>query len=89
MKISFLNKLKLSCCEATLLMEQQNANAIGFTNSIKLKSHILICKWCEAYNRKLKVIDSKLSHEKHDENIEIDDVELNDLKNKINKKLNL
>ena len=89
MKIPFLNKLKLTCCEATLLMEQQNANTISFTDKIKLKIHILICKWCEAYNKKLKIIDANMQLKNTEKQIEITDLELDKLKDEINKKLNL
>jgi len=89
MKIPFLNTLKLTCCEATLLMEQQNANTISFTDKIKLKIHILICKWCEAYNKKLKIIDANMQLKNTEKQIEITDLELDKLKDEINKKLNL
>ena len=70
-------------------MEEQNANAIGFTNKMKLKMHILICKWCEAYNKKLKVIDAKLHFQSQEKTIEISNTQLNDFKEKMNDKLNL
>ena len=89
MKLPFLNKLQFTCCEATLLMEQQNANTISFTDKIKLKIHILICKWCEAYNKKLKIIDANMQLKNTEKQIEITDLELDKLKDEINKKLNL
>lgn len=89
MKIPFLNTLKLSCCEATLLMEQQNANTISFTDKIKLKMHILICKWCEAYNKKLKIIDANMKLNNSEKQIEINNLDLDKFKDKVTKKLNL
>jgi len=89
MKLPFLNKLQITCCEATLLMEQQNANTISFTNKLKLKIHILICKWCEAYNKKLKIIDANMQLKNTERQQEINNLELEKFKDKINKKLNL
>lgn len=89
MKFPFLHTLKLSCCEATLLMEQQNANSISFTDKIKLKMHILICKWCEAYNKKLKIIDANMKLNDSEKQIEINNLDLDKFKDEVTKKLNL
>lgn len=89
MNISFLKNLKLTCCEATLLLEQKNAHILSFRKKIQLNFHLLICKYCAAYNKKLTYIEKFISPKTAEKNIPINDNELNEFKDKINKKLNL
>lgn len=39
-------------------MEKKSGEKLTFKEGFQLSSHILICKWCRAYNEKLKKLDS-------------------------------
>jgi hypothetical protein len=86
----FIHLLFLPCSEATLLMEKQNAGAISKTENRRLMLHLKICKWCRAYQQKLKILDDilkrKCSHKKEDE---INPSDIQQFKNKIAEKLDL
>lgn len=86
----FIHLLFLPCSEATLLMEKQNAGAISKTENRRLMLHLKICKWCRAYQQKLKILDDilkrKCSHKKEDE---INPSDIQQFKNRIAEKLDL
>lgn len=50
----------LSCAEATLLMEKKQNGALSFGQTIRLKSHLAVCKWCRSYNRKSHLLQEAL-----------------------------
>ena len=52
--------LIMSCKQATLLIEKQNAGEIPFFQKIRLRLHLMICKWCSAYNRKVHAMESMM-----------------------------
>lgn len=54
--------LVMSCKQATLLIEQQNAGEIPFVQKIRLRVHLTICKWCSAYNRKVHAMESMMKN---------------------------
>ncbi|MCD1117916.1 hypothetical protein [Chryseobacterium turcicum] len=78
----------LPCSTATLLLEKRNANNISQKENWQLSMHLKICKWCKAYEEKLKILDSLLKKRlsKEDENI-LNESEIQDFKNKILKKI--
>ncbi|MFP3598124.1 hypothetical protein [Chryseobacterium sp. SIMBA_029] len=86
----FIHLLFLPCSEATLLMEKQNAGAISKTENRRLMLHLKICKWCRAYQQKLKILDDilkrKCSHKKENE---INPSDIQEFKNKIAERLDL
>ncbi|GEN70270.1 hypothetical protein CLA01_03420 [Chryseobacterium lathyri] len=52
--------------------------------------HIKICKWCRAYEEKLKILDDILKRKlSQKENAEINDSDIQGVKNKVLEKLNL
>ncbi|MGO4709614.1 hypothetical protein AB4Y90_10965 [Chryseobacterium sp. 2TAF14] len=78
----------LPCSKATLLMEKRNADNISPKENWQLSVHIMICKWCKAYEEKLKILDSILKNKwSKEEKNELNDVEIQEFKNKIFKKL--
>lgn len=80
--------LFLPCSQATLLMEKRNAQNISGKESFKLSLHLAICKWCRAYEEKLKLLDDILKRKVFsDKNIEIKETEIQDFKNKLVEKL--
>jgi len=83
-----IHTLFLPCSEATLLMEKRNAKNISPMENRKLAVHLKICKWCKAYESKLKILDEifKMKFYQNKENI-IDDIEIQDFKDKMIKKL--
>jgi hypothetical protein len=49
--------LFMPCRQATLLIEKRNADSITSFQKIRLNAHLMICKWCRAYNRKINVME--------------------------------
>lgn len=78
----------LPCSEATLLMEKRNAQSISSKENRKLNLHILICKWCKAYNKKLQFLDQVFKKTLSQKKTEINESEIQDFKNKMIEKLN-
>ncbi|ATN04468.1 hypothetical protein CRN76_03110 [Chryseobacterium indologenes] len=87
MKRRILHILFLPCSEATLLMEKRNASSISPKEDRKLSMHLMICKWCKMYNKKLKVLDKVFKNTLSKNTAEINDVEIQDFKDKMIKKL--
>lgn len=83
-----LHILFLPCSEATLLMEKRNAGLISAGENRKLNLHIMICKWCKAYNEKLKLLDKLFEKTFSQQKTEINETEIQDFKNKMIEKLN-
>lgn len=52
-----IHALVMPCKQATLLIEQRNADVIPFFQKIRLRIHLRICKWCGAYNRKVQTME--------------------------------
>lgn len=50
----------LSCTEATLLMEKKQNGSLSFGQTIRLKSHLAVCKWCRSYSRKSHLLQEAL-----------------------------
>ncbi|MBO6186830.1 MAG: hypothetical protein J6O88_19450 [Chryseobacterium sp.] len=78
----------LSCSTATLLMEKRNANNISPKENWQLSMHVMICKWCKAYEEKLKILDSILKKKWFgEEKINLNDADIQEFKDKMLKKL--
>lgn len=82
-----LHILFLPCSEATLLMEKRNAQTISPKENRRLSLHIAVCKWCKAYNEKLKLLDKIFRKTLTERNAEINEYEIQDFKNKMIEKL--
>lgn len=82
-----LHILFLPCSEATLLMEKRNAQTISAKENRRLSIHIFVCKWCKAYNEKLKLLDKIFKKTLTEKNAEINESEIQDFKNKMIEKL--
>ncbi|KFE96884.1 hypothetical protein [Chryseobacterium luteum] len=86
----FIHILFLSCSKATMLMEKRNAQAISRKEDWQLSLHLKICKWCRAYEEKLKILDDILKRKLfRKENTEINDSDIEGFKDKIIEKLDL
>ncbi len=81
--------LFLPCNEATLLMEKRNAQAISPKENWKLSMHLMICKWCKMYNKKLALLDRVFKKNFFQKETEINESEIQDFKNKIIEKLDI
>ncbi|MBV8325540.1 hypothetical protein [Chryseobacterium sp.] len=77
----------LPCSEATLLMEKRNAHAISSKENWKLSMHLMICKWCKMYSKKLALLDKIFTETFTQKESEIKNIDIQGFKNKINKKL--
>ncbi|MFL9835224.1 hypothetical protein [Chryseobacterium terrae] len=78
----------LPCSKATLLMEKRNAKNILPKENLQLSMHIMICKWCKAYEKKLKILDSILKKKWFgEEKTDLNDADIQEFKDKIFRKL--
>lgn len=82
-----LHLLFLPCSEATLLMEKRNAQAISSKENWKLSMHLMICKWCKMYNKKLALLDILFKKTLSEKESEIKESDIQDFKNKMIEKL--
>lgn len=84
----FIHILVLPCSKATLLLEKRNANSISPKENWRLSMHLKICKWCKAYEKKLKILDdilkTKIFQEK---NVKINNSEIQGFKDRMIKKI--
>lgn len=86
----FIHILFLPCSEATLLMEKRNANSISPKENWKLSMHLMICKWCKAYEKKLKILDDILKRKLfHKEENKINEYDIQLFKDKMFKNLDI
>lgn len=83
-----LHILFLPCSEATLLMEKRNAQSISAKENRKLSMHLMICKFCRMYNEKLAMLDKIFKKTITEKDIEMNESEIQDFKNKMIDKLN-
>ncbi|MCJ7935290.1 MAG: hypothetical protein MUW56_17105 [Chryseobacterium sp.] len=82
-----LHILFLPCSEATLLMEKRNAGSISSKENGKLTAHLMICKWCKMYSKKLALLDKALKKALAAKESEINNSDIQDFKDKMIKKL--
>lgn len=86
----FIHSLFLPCSIATMLMEKRNARTISRKENWQLSVHLKICKWCRAYESKLKILDDILKRKlAQTEKSEMNDSEIQCFKEKILKNLDL
>ncbi len=53
--------LIMPCSRVPVLIEQQNAGELSFFKKVRLHIHLLVCKWCSSYARKVEQIDHLLT----------------------------
>lgn len=86
----FIHILFLPCSKATMLMEKRNAKAISRKEDWQLSMHLKICKWCRAYEEKLKILDDILKRKlSRNEKTEINDTDIQNFKSKVLEKLDI
>ncbi|KPE53047.1 hypothetical protein [Chryseobacterium indologenes] len=86
----FIHILFLPCSTATMLMEKRNAETISRKENWQLSMHLKICKWCRAYESKLKILDDILKRKlAQKESDQINDSEIQCFKEKVLKNLDL
>lgn len=56
-----LHLIVLPCSTATYLMEKRIFSSLSHKEKIQLRLHILLCKWCRAYDKKIAIIHAALS----------------------------
>lgn len=78
----------LSCSKATLLMEKRNAKNISPKENWQLSVHVMICKWCKAYQEKVEILDSILKKKWFgEEDADVNTTEIQNFKDKVFRKL--
>lgn len=77
-------KLLFTCEEATLLIEKKaSGQTIGMIDSIRLKGHLIVCKWCRAYDKKVKIIDDALVRISSQAKDVVEESEIKEFKNQL------
>lgn len=81
-----IHKLVLSCEEATLLLEKQDADQISLFQNIRLNIHLAICKFCKIYKQKSSFINQYFEDKINSTDTDDHDT-IERLKEKINNKI--
>jgi len=78
----------LPCSTATLLMEKRNAQNISPKENRQLSMHVMICKWCKAYEEKLEFLDSILKKKwDGEEKNNLNETDIQEFKDRMLKKI--
>lgn len=83
-----VHTIALTCKEATLLMELNEDNALNRIQKIRLQLHIQICKICNLYQQKMRIV-KRIIQSQHLENTTLkeDTEKIEQLKVKIKEKI--
>lgn len=60
--MSIMNKLVLSCEEATLYVIKKSEGKLGLIGRLQLSIHLAICKFCKAFDIQNELINHSLHH---------------------------
>lgn len=84
---NIVHKLIYTCEEATYLIEKKASDKpLGILENIRLKSHLAICKFCKAYEKKVNILDQAMIRIHKSSNNSLMESEIRELKNKLKKK---
>lgn len=82
------HKIFLTCDEATIFIEKEKAGELSLLSRMRLKIHLLVCKWCEAYYHKVQFLDKVLKDiVSSDDDNKQEDKDITDFKERVKKKL--
>lgn len=56
-----MNMIMLSCRKVTELIEMQKHCPLSFKDSIQLRMHLFVCKYCSRYVRQVELIDKAVN----------------------------
>lgn len=76
-----------SCKKATEMVEKKSVVGLSFSESLKLKLHLSICKACKTYQKQSELIDAFITDKTNQEEY-APLIENNELKSSIISKLN-
>ncbi|HKJ42383.1 MAG TPA: hypothetical protein VKA27_09825 [Sunxiuqinia sp.] len=62
-----MNKLMLTCKEATLLISIKSFRKLNLSEALKLRMHLMACISCRRFNRQNKIIDQGINEALHPE----------------------
>ncbi|WP_228379137.1 hypothetical protein [Chryseobacterium piperi] len=69
-------------------MEKRNSGALSPKESWQLSMHLKICKWCKAYEKKLKILDEILKRTLiQEEKNKIDTTDIQNFKDEMIRKM--
>lgn len=72
---NWIHKIALSCEQATLLMELQENQQTTAIQNIRLKLHLIICKYCKIYSKKMKLMNQFFRSKSPKNSYDIDKIE--------------
>lgn len=78
----------IPCSRVPSLIERKNAGELPLILRIRLRAHLLICKWCAAYAKKVEWIDWLLT-KKYEKKESFNNTEIQSFKDNIKKKMSL
>jgi len=79
---NIIHKLIYTCEKATYLIEiKASGHPLNALESIRLKGHLAICKWCKAYEKKVDIIDQAMIRISEKSNDSLMESEIKELKN--------
>lgn len=80
----------MSCAQATLSMEKEQAQQLAGWEQWRLRGHLRICRWCRAYAEKAKKLDHILAkHLVEVESIDFNVADLQRFKDRVKEKIKI
>ena len=58
--MKLMNKIMLTCKQATFISSNRRFKHINFTDQIKHKLHLMICEACRAFDKQSRIIDQSM-----------------------------
>jgi hypothetical protein len=89
--MSLINKIQISCKEATLLICKEQDKAISFREKVQLKIHLFICSICTLFYKQSNLLHhhfTKMNPEyNHSNTLQLDEMEKALLQEKLDAEL--
>ncbi|CAI9684471.1 hypothetical protein HZQ11_14620 [Elizabethkingia anophelis] len=84
-----LHVLILPCSKATFLIEKRMHSPLSFSEKTQLNAHLILCKWCMAYEKKAQFLHQALQNmiRKKEPEVSIYNIDNKQLKEEVLKKI--
>ena len=80
-----LNKMMISCENATLFVSQKEEHKLSISNKMKLLLHLAVCKFCRLFEQQNNLLIHEIKHASTQ--VTLSEIEKNELQSKINSEL--
>jgi len=80
-----LDKMMISCENATLFVSQKEEHKLSISNRMKLLLHLAVCKFCRLFEQQNNFLTRQFKH--ISTTLSLSEIEKEELQNKINSEL--